>query len=275
MLDPILTAQGRRARGSVNINANVTGTTAAPLANGTAQLSNGDLTDYTQGAHINDVTATIQAENGRHHPALAIQRQGRPRHARRHRLDQPDRRHARRSAFHRQQRPRFVQRPDERDDRRQPHGPRPAQRRSASRRLRACPASGHSHSRTSCAAPLARPVSRCCRCANANAPPPPPAPPETQSTIALNLTLDAPQQVFIRGRGLDAELGGTIHIGGTAAKPIPDGGLHLRQGTLSVIGTTLELHRGMRSISAAPASPIRRSISLATSETTRPRSSPP
>ena len=41
-----------------------------------------------------------------------------------------------------------------------------------------------------------------------NAPPPPPenAP---QTTIALNLTLDAPQQVFIRGRGLDAELGGT------------------------------------------------------------------
>ena len=29
------------------------------------------------------------------------------------------------------------------------------------------------------------------------------------SNIALNLTLDAPEQVFIRGRGLDAELGGT------------------------------------------------------------------
>ena len=78
---------------------------------------------------------------------------------------------------------------------------------------------------------------------NANAPPPPPetAPP---ATIGLNLTLDAPQQVFIRGRGLDAELGGTIHIAGTTAKPIPDGGLHLRRGTLSVIGTTLNFTEG-------------------------------
>ena len=57
-----------------------------------------------------------------------------------------------------------------------------------------------------------------------------------QSMIALNLTLNAPEQVFIRGRGLDAELGGTIHIHGTATKPIPDGGLHSAPGTFSIIG---------------------------------------
>jgi translocation and assembly module TamB len=79
---------------------------------------------------------------------------------------------------------------------------------------------------------------------NADAPPPPPPPPAAQSAIALNLTLSAPQQVFIRGRGLNAELGGTIHIHGTATQPIPDGGLHLRQGTLSIIGTTLNFTEG-------------------------------
>ena len=79
---------------------------------------------------------------------------------------------------------------------------------------------------------------------DANAPPPPPAPTEAPSKIALDLTLDAPEQVFIRGRGLDAELGGTIHITGTAAKPIPNGGLKLRRGTLSVIGTTLNFTEG-------------------------------
>jgi translocation and assembly module TamB len=79
---------------------------------------------------------------------------------------------------------------------------------------------------------------------DANTPPPPPPPPAPQSTIALNLTIDAPEQVFVRGRGLDAELGGTIHIGGTASNPIPDGGLHLRRGTLSVIGTTLNFTEG-------------------------------
>ena len=58
------------------------------------------------------------------------------------------------------------------------------------------------------------------------------------------MTLDAPQQVFVRGRGLDVELGGTIHIRGTAAQPQPDGGLHLRRGTLSVVGQTLTFTDG-------------------------------
>jgi translocation and assembly module TamB len=86
---------------------------------------------------------------------------------------------------------------------------------------------------------------------NANTPPPPPPPPQPESSIALNLTLDAPQQVFIRGRGLNAELGGTIHIHGTATKPNPDGGLHLRQGTLSVVGTTLNFTEGSVDFSGA------------------------
>ena len=39
----------------------VTGTTAAPLVSGTAHLSKGDVTDYTLGAHVNDLAATIEA----------------------------------------------------------------------------------------------------------------------------------------------------------------------------------------------------------------------
>jgi translocation and assembly module TamB len=50
--------------------------------------------------------------------------------------------------------------------------------------------------------------------------------------------------VFIRGRGLNAELGGQIHIGGTTANPQPSGALHLRRGTLSIIGTTLTFTEG-------------------------------
>ncbi|HEY0426018.1 MAG TPA: translocation/assembly module TamB domain-containing protein, partial [Rhodopila sp.] len=86
---------------------------------------------------------------------------------------------------------------------------------------------------------------------DANAPPPPPQPTEPPTTIALNLTIDAPQQVFIRGRGLDAELGGTITIRGTTAKPIPDGGLHLRRGTLTVVGSTLNFTEGTIDFSGA------------------------
>jgi translocation and assembly module TamB len=83
----------------------------------------------------------------------------------------------------------------------------------------------------------------------AGAPPPPPAPPAAAASagpqdIGLALTLAAPEQVFVRGRGLYAELGGTIHIRGTAAKPLPDGGLKLRQGTFTLAGQTLNFTQG-------------------------------
>ncbi len=70
---------------------------------------------------------------------------------------------------------------------------------------------------------------------------PPPAPPPD---IALNLTLDAPNQVYVRGRGLDAELGGRVLFSGTASAPVPQGALHLRRGTFSLIGQTMNLTSG-------------------------------
>jgi translocation and assembly module TamB len=71
-------------------------------------------------------------------------------------------------------------------------------------------------------------------------PPPPPAPP---MVVALNLALDA-QQVFIRGRGLDLEFGGSMKIGGTAAAPRTEGALQLRRGTLSLASRTLDFAEG-------------------------------
>jgi translocation and assembly module TamB len=80
----------------------------------------------------------------------------------------------------------------------------------------------------------------------AGAPPPPAAPANAPppADIALNLVLDAPSEVFIRGRGLDVELGGRVTIRGTAAKPQPDGGLRLRRGTMSIIGQVLTFTEG-------------------------------
>ena len=72
-------------------------------------------------------------------------------------------------------------------------------------------------------------------------PPPPPAPPVP---INLDLTLTAPGQVYVRGRGLDAELGGQLHIGGTAVSPRPEGAFTLRRGQFSLAGTTLDFTTG-------------------------------
>jgi translocation and assembly module TamB len=62
--------------------------------------------------------------------------------------------------------------------------------------------------------------------------------------IGLDLTIAAPGRVFIRGRGLDAEMGGTLRIGGTTANVIPAGRFDLIRGRLSILGTRLDLTDG-------------------------------
>ncbi|MCO5092808.1 translocation/assembly module TamB domain-containing protein [Bosea sp. (in: a-proteobacteria)] len=61
---------------------------------------------------------------------------------------------------------------------------------------------------------------------------------------ALALTVSAPARVFIRGRGIDAELGGEIRVGGTSSAPVLDGGFELRRGRLSVLTQRLDFSRG-------------------------------
>jgi translocation and assembly module TamB len=79
-----------------------------------------------------------------------------------------------------------------------------------------------------------------------------PAQAAPERTIALDITLDAPQEVLVRGRGLDVELGGTIHISGTASRPDSSGSLNLKRGTLSVVGQTLTFTDGDIDFTGAP-----------------------
>jgi translocation and assembly module TamB len=61
---------------------------------------------------------------------------------------------------------------------------------------------------------------------------------------ALAFVVSAPNRVFIRGRGIDAELGGEIRVGGSLAAPALDGGFELRRGRLSVLSQRLDFSRG-------------------------------
>ena len=56
----------------------------------------------------------------------------------------------------------------------------------------------------------------------------------------LDVVISAPQEIFVRGRGLDVELGGRIAIGGTTAAPDPRGGLELIRGRLDLLSQRLE-----------------------------------
>ncbi len=57
----------------------------------------------------------------------------------------------------------------------------------------------------------------------------------------LDVLISAPNRVFIRGRGLDAELGGELRITGTTANIVPSGGFELIRGRLDILGKRLDL----------------------------------
>ncbi|MBZ7923464.1 translocation/assembly module TamB [Ensifer adhaerens] len=61
--------------------------------------------------------------------------------------------------------------------------------------------------------------------------------------IAFDLAVNA-QQVFVRGRGIDAELGGDLTIRGTAVQPSVSGGFEMRRGRLEILGKRLTFTDG-------------------------------
>ena len=65
----------------------------------------------------------------------------------------------------------------------------------------------------------------------------------TSRPIALDLTISAPSQIFIRGRGIDAELGGELRLQGTTADMRPSGGFELIRGRMDILGRRLVLSR--------------------------------
>jgi translocation and assembly module TamB len=66
----------------------------------------------------------------------------------------------------------------------------------------------------------------------------------SSSGIGLDLTISAPGQIFVRGRGIDAELGGSLTVRGTSTLPIVSGGFELRRGRLDILAKRLDLAEG-------------------------------
>lgn len=60
----------------------------------------------------------------------------------------------------------------------------------------------------------------------------------------LNLRIDARNQIFVRGRGIDAELGGSIRVTGTTSAPRANGGFDIRRGRLDLLTQRIEFTRG-------------------------------
>ncbi len=63
--------------------------------------------------------------------------------------------------------------------------------------------------------------------------------------IGLDIALNATNRIFVRGRGLQAELGGSLHIGGTTENVEPSGQVQLIRGNLDIFGKRLVLTKGL------------------------------
>ena len=62
--------------------------------------------------------------------------------------------------------------------------------------------------------------------------------------LTLDITVNAPNQIFVQGRGLDAELGGSLRLTGSSASPQAMGEFTLRRGRLSILGKRLNFTSG-------------------------------
>ncbi|HMA14692.1 MAG: translocation/assembly module TamB domain-containing protein [Bacteroidota bacterium] len=75
-----------------------------------------------------------------------------------------------------------------------------------------------------------------------------PRPPENSEEAAIDAVLDVvvemPRRVFVRGRGLDSEWAGRLSVKGPAAAPSVAGKLTLVRGQMSVVGKPFRLQEG-------------------------------
>ena len=65
--------------------------------------------------------------------------------------------------------------------------------------------------------------------------------PDKPLIIGLKLTVQAPNEILVQGRGLDAELGGELRISGTTDAPIVRGAFDLQRGNFTLASSRLNL----------------------------------
>ncbi|MGT2466907.1 translocation/assembly module TamB domain-containing protein [Mesorhizobium atlanticum] len=64
------------------------------------------------------------------------------------------------------------------------------------------------------------------------------------SGLTLDVTVNAPNQIFIQGRGVDAELGGSLKLTGPASSPQAVGTFTLQRGRLTILAKRLTFTEG-------------------------------
>jgi translocation and assembly module TamB len=237
LANPILEAGGRRAQGRAAIDVGVTGSYAAPRANGTVTISEADLQDMARGARLSDIASELRLDGDVLRITRFTGRAGRGTVTASGQVGvlQPDMpvditiaaRNARPLASD------LITADLDTDLR---------LRGAARTRLDAVGRVQVKHADINIPSGLPADVA----VLDVRRPGEKTAakPAEPALVVGLDIGVDAPRAVFVRGRGLDAEMGGKLHIGGTAGAPEISGGFELRRGTFDLAGTSLKFTRG-------------------------------
>ncbi len=236
LLDPILSAGGRRIRGQVSLDTSVSGTLAAPNVTGSARLTGGEVQDFSVGLHLSDIAARVEGSGASLRVvqfaakagqgtisgsgSVGVMAAGIPveiiitaRNAQPLSSD-------------------LISATIDTDL---------TLRGEALGQL----AVGGSVRVRQADVRIPERMPAAIAVLPINQPGAKPAPPPTSvSVVSLNIALDAPRQIFVRGRGLDVEFGGKMTIGGTTAAPHTVGALELRRGGISLAGRSLDFTEG-------------------------------
>ena len=242
LANPILEARGQRAEGALSIDATVTGNPRSPEIGGTIDLAQGDIRDYTQGVHLSGITAHLVGSQG------TLKIESLVAHASPGQLSvtgtigvlQP-------------KLPIDLQVTAQ--------NAQPIASDILTANLNAdlkVKGTLREHIDVSGTIDLKRTV-----IGIPNGLPPDVAvldvrrpgqtrpAPESKLLIALDINLNAPRDLLVQGRGLNAELGGDVHLGGSTDELLASGSFDLVRGTFALASSTLTFSTGRVSFNGA------------------------
>jgi translocation and assembly module TamB len=235
-LGPILMAGDRNVRGQVTVEATTTGSLGAPCVTGVAELTKGAVEDFSQGMEVHDVTARVEASCGTLHIVSLTAKAGPGTLSASGTID-------------------MLADGMPIDLTILADNARPLASDLLTANLDA-----NLSVRGQMAGPLLVTGTIHVRQADINIPENfvsemaildvrrrgqhRPAVPAPTVAVNLDLTLQASEQIFVRGHGIDAEMSGQIRVEGTNLAPEISGGFDLRRGTFSLAGKTLNFVSG-------------------------------
>jgi translocation and assembly module TamB len=233
-LDPLLNAEGRRLRGLLTVNSKLAGTWPSTSITGSAQLNNGEWQDYALGVKISDISATLSAEDGTIRIAKLQGRSGPGTLSASGSIGLLKGMPVDLNITARNARPLASDRLTVNLDADVSLRGLAAEQLAATGRIQI--------KRAEIRIPERMPTSIAVLKTSHDAAPP--AQSEAGSKFALDLTIAASREIYLRGRGMDAELGGSIHVTGTDQELRPDGRFQLRRGQFTLAGQTLVFSQG-------------------------------